>query len=84
MAKDAWEANRHKHNEICATMQEPGWGYVEDTPHRSEESVWELLGHAGAHGCNLLLNVGPLPDGSIHPDDVSVLRAVGKRIRSEG
>lgn len=84
VARVAWERNRHKHNEICATMQEQGWGYVRDTAHRSEESVWELLRHAGAHDCNLLLNVGPLPDGSIHPDDVAVLRAVGKRIRRDG
>jgi alpha-L-fucosidase len=84
VAREAWERNRHKHNEICATMQEQGWGYVENVEHRSEESVWSLLTHAGSHDCNLLLNVGPLPDGSIHPDDIAVLRATGKRIRSEG
>ena len=26
---------------------------------------------------NLLLNTGPLPDGSIHPDDVATLREMG-------
>jgi alpha-L-fucosidase len=32
--------------------------------------------------CNLLLNTGPLPDGSIHPEDVHTLREVGRRIRA--
>jgi len=33
-------------------------------------------------GANLLLNTGPLPDGSIHPDDVKTLREVGRRLRT--
>ena len=33
---------------------------------------------------NLLLNTGPLPDGSIHPEDVQTLREVGRRIRAHG
>jgi alpha-L-fucosidase len=27
------------------------------------------------------MNTGPLPDGSIHPDDVKTLREVGRRLR---
>ena len=37
---------------------------------------------AWAKGCNLLLNTGPLPDGSIHIDDVNTLRDVGRRLRA--
>jgi len=33
---------------------------------------------------NLLLNVGPRGDGSIHPADVAALRAAGERIRRDG
>jgi alpha-L-fucosidase len=37
---------------------------------------------AWAKGYNLLLNTGPLPDGSIHTDDVNTLREVGRRLRA--
>lgn len=35
-------------------------------------------------GLFLLLNAGPMPDGSIHPHDIATLRAVGKQIRERG
>ena len=41
---------------------------------RRLESAW-------AANCNLLMNTGPLPDGSIHMDDVGTLREVGRRLR---
>jgi hypothetical protein len=33
---------------------------------------------------NYLLNVGPLPDGSVHPANAETLREVGRRIRQNG
>ena len=33
------------------------------------------------YSANLLLNTGPLPDGSIHPDDVATLLEVGRRLK---
>ncbi len=36
------------------------------------------------HECNLLANFGPLPDGIIHPEDVTTLCEMGRRIRSGG
>lgn len=83
-ADAAWALNRVKHNEICMTLQEGGWGYNEGSSHLSSDQVWDRLGYALANNCNLLANVGPLPDGSIHPDDIETLRDVGKRIRREG
>ena len=41
-----------------------------------------MLQHAGKYNANLLLNTGPLPDGSIHPDDVTTLQEVGERLRT--
>ncbi|MHC4248452.1 MAG: alpha-L-fucosidase [Planctomycetota bacterium] len=84
LAREAWEANVTKHNEICGTLQERGWGYVEDSPHRDADEVWRRLTHAVTNDCNLLMNTGPLPDGSIHPADVATLREVGRRIRKHG
>jgi alpha-L-fucosidase len=84
LARAAWEKNRDKHNEICATLQRRGWGYVRDERHLDAAEVRGLVAHAQAHNCNLLLNTGPLPDGSIPVGDVATLRAVGGRIRRDG
>ncbi len=42
-----------------------------------------MLAGAKKMGANLLLNTGPLPDGSIHPDDVKTLKDVGRRLREQ-
>jgi alpha-L-fucosidase len=78
----AWESNKTKHNEICDTLQPRVWGYKKDDAgqHKSPDEVMDMLAAAGAQNCNLLLNTGPLPDGSINPVDVATLREVGKRL----
>ena len=48
--------------------------------HKSVDDVIEMLDKAEQINANLLLNTGPLPDGSIHPDDVKTLKEVGKRL----
>ena len=72
--------------EICDTLQHRGWGYVKanDGKHKSPDKVMEMLAKAANQNANLLLNTGPLPDGSIHPEDVKSLREVGRRIRQNG
>ena len=69
--------------ELCDTLQPHGWGYMktDDGKHKTPDQVWGMLGKAKKLGANLLLNTGPLPDGSIHPEDVSTLKEVGKRRR---
>lgn len=70
--------------EICSTLQEGSWGYSEKARHLSADEAWTKLVAARAAGANLLLNTGPLPDGSIHPQHVTVLRELGRRIRTQG
>jgi alpha-L-fucosidase len=77
--------------EICKTMipndhPNHSWGYAKPAAgdHHSVDEVWELLEHAAAHDANLLLNTGPLPDGSLDSEDIQTLRAVGERIDREG
>jgi alpha-L-fucosidase len=86
VAHRAWESNKSKHNEICDTLQPGAWGYTkaDDGQHRTPDEVLHMLADARRQNCNLLLNTGPLPDGSIHPEDVGTLREVGRRIRAEG
>ena len=46
--------------------------------------MWFLLQVARRLGANLLMNIGPRGDGSIHPDDDRTLREVSRRIREAG
>jgi len=68
--------------EICDTLQPYSWGYSQkdELGHKSVDDVIEMLNKAEQMNANLLLNTGPLPDGSIHPDDVKTLKEVGKRL----
>ena len=83
VAQKAWDSNKDKHNEICDTLQPRVWGYKkdDDSKHMNADEVMKRLEAAGAADCNLLMNTGPLSDGSIHPDDVKTLREVGRRLR---
>lgn len=86
VAAAAWASNKAKHNEICDTLQPHQWGYVknDDGAHLDAGEVLRRLGYAFDQNCNLLMNTGPLPDGSIHPVDVKTLKEVGRRIREKG
>jgi alpha-L-fucosidase len=70
--------------EICTTLQKGGWGYVEKAVHLTPDEAMQALARAAGFNANLLLNTGPLGDGSIHPDDVATLREVGKRLKENG
>ena len=78
--------NHGKPGEICTTLCPGSWGYLEEGrgKHRTADDVWDTLRYARERGWNLLLNTGPLPDGSLDPEDVPTLLAVGDRLRAEG
>lgn len=84
VAARAWENNKDKYNEVCDTLQVRAWGYHAKVKHRNADYVMKMLADAHRQRCNLLLNTGPLPDGSIHAEDVAALREVGKRIDKNG
>ncbi len=69
--------------ELCDTLQPHGWGYTksDDGKHKTPDQVITMLKKAGSIPANLLLNTGPLPDGSVHPEDEATLKAVGKSLR---
>ena len=70
--------------EICAGIA--GWGYHKNKEgkHRGADSILKDLAYAGKFNANLLLNTGPLPDGSIDKQDVESLKEIGQRIRKDG
>ncbi len=86
VGRRAWELNKGKPAEICDTLQPRAWGYDKrvDGKHRDADWVIRALEEAEKLNANLLLNTGPLPDGSIHPEDVKTLREIGKRLRRKG
>jgi len=86
IAGNAWNANKAKHNEICDTLQPHIWGYqkADDDKHIDADETLNRLARSFGQDCNLLMNTGPLPDGSIHPVDVKTFREVGRRIRAGG
>jgi alpha-L-fucosidase len=80
--------NRDKIWEICTSLHDGGstkhklgWGYVKDANRFTLEENMRKIEFARSMDANLLLNVGPLGDGSIHPEDVYMLREIGKRLR---
>jgi alpha-L-fucosidase len=83
VARKAQERNKGKPIEVCNTLQPHAWGYDnrDEGKHKDADEVMRMLADADERHANLLLNAGPLPDGSIHPDDVKTLRAVGRRLR---
>jgi alpha-L-fucosidase len=72
----AWEA--------CMTFN-GSWGYMPISPDwHSVREVIQMLNKASAGQGNLLLNIGPAPDGSIPPEAVERLEAVGRWIKQYG
>jgi alpha-L-fucosidase len=70
--------------EVCWTTQKGSWGWKADAPHYTADEIWEELRRARSLDANFLLNVGPLGDGSIHPEQEKLLHETGKRIRERG
>ncbi|MCG6923159.1 MAG: alpha-L-fucosidase [Acidobacteria bacterium] len=70
--------------EMCETINR-SWGYnADDDRHKSLKELVHLLVKAAGYDANLLLNVGPKPDGTIQPQFVERLREVGDWLRRNG
>lgn len=64
--------------EMCQTMNGM-WGYkLEDQRYKSVETLIRLIVKAASKGSNLLLNVGPQPDGRLPEAAVERLAAIGE------
>ena len=74
--KRAWES--------CMTMND-SWGYQKaDDNWKTPRTVIRNLITCSHSTGNYLLNIGPKPDGSIPPDSVRILTAVGKWMDRNG
>lgn len=83
VATKVFELNQDKPKEICNTLQPHAWGYKKavDGQHKNADEVMEILHQMDSIGANLLMNVGPLPDGSFPEEDIITLKEVGRRLR---
>jgi alpha-L-fucosidase len=71
--------------EVCTTMitrPSTSWGWTEESRgmHLTADEVMKKISDARAANCNLLLNSGPLADGSLDPEDTKTLLVVGERL----
>jgi len=72
----AWEA--------CVSMS-PAWSHVRgNRKWATAPDVVEMLAKAAGGGGNLLLNVGPRANGTLPPEPVESLKALGKWIAKNG
>ena len=70
--------------EMCQTMNGM-WGYkVADTNYKSTDMLIELIVRAAAKGSNLLLNIGPQPNGELPAESLDRLRGIGEWMRRCG
>ncbi len=78
------QASKGRNWESCMTMNE-SWGYqkADDAWKTPKQCVRNLITCA-RQGGNYLLNIGPAADGSIPPESVSILTAVGAWLRKNG
>lgn len=70
--------------ETCETMND-SWGFnITDKKYKSVKGLIQYLVKAAGYNANFLLNVGPMPDGSIQPEFVDTLKAIGKWMQQNG
>ena len=70
--------------ESCVTMNN-SWGFnITDTSYKTPKQLIDLLVKASGYGANLLLNIGPMPDGEIQPEFKERLAYMGNWLHTYG
>ncbi len=67
--------------EICDSFLKE-WGYVRNGTRNNADYIISGLAAANLLNANLLFNIAPMPDGSVHPDEEQALRFVEDALRS--
>jgi len=64
--------------ELCMTMND-SWGYQpNDTNYKSVNQLIRILVDCISMGGNLLLDIGPKPDGTIPQEQIDILKGIGR------
>jgi len=78
------KASEHLPLEACETVN-GSWGYnITDRNYKTVKQVIHLEVGAAGRNANLLLNIGPMPGGTIQPEFVDTLAAAGKWFKQYG
>ena len=70
--------------ETCETIN-GSWGFnLTDTTYKSNKQLIDYLVKASSLGTNLLLNIGPMPNGKVQPEFEERLKAMGTWLKTYG
>jgi alpha-L-fucosidase len=70
--------------EECNTLND-SWGFnIGDDHYKSPEEAEEMLVRAAGDNANLLLNIGPMPNGEVQEEFVTRLHAIGQWMATYG
>jgi alpha-L-fucosidase len=70
--------------EVCETINS-SWGFnLKDRKHKSKKQLIQYLVKAAGYGSNLLLNVGPMPNGKIQEEHIESLKKIGSWVKQNG
>lgn len=70
--------------ETCETINN-SWGFnLNDDRHKSKKELIQYLVKAAGYDANLLLNVGPMPNGNIQPEHQQLLKQMGEWLSKNG
>lgn len=70
--------------ETCETMNN-SWGFtLNDNNYKSVTQIVHLLVNDAGRNANLLLNIGPMPNGKVQPEFMDTLKAVGEWMNKNG
>jgi alpha-L-fucosidase len=70
--------------ETCETMND-SWGFnITDRNYKSVKNLVQYMVKAAGYNANFLLNVGPMPDGTIQSEFTDTLKAIGQWMAFNG
>lgn len=70
--------------EVCETIN-GSWGFnLSDNKHKTKRELVQYLVKAAGYGSNLLLNVGPMPNGQIQGRHAQSLADIGNWLKKNG
>jgi len=81
-------ATEGKDWEACMTFNRISWGYLDSAqalPYSyNAQGILRMLNTVCESGGNLLLNIGPMPNGSVPPEAVEPLQTTGRWLKAYG
>ena len=70
--------------ETCETMND-SWGYnITDRNYKSTKKLVQFMVKAACYNANLLLNIGPMPNGAVQPEFTDTLAKMGAWMKKYG